>query len=131
MKKWHLVIAVLSIVLLAISCGPTTPPPEISDDAKSMAIDGIMGYDRVRDAAILQDGRKLSLVIIVDYGTSEEYAKQLGDNFVRMVKAFGPEPAPGKIIGEGMFDYLVGVYYPNEELVVMGAKVSFSDHITW
>lgn len=106
-------------------------PPDITEFDKTIAINQIKAYPEILDAAIGQDGNELSLVLIVEYGTSEELAKQLGDNFVRMVKTFGPEPAPGKIIGEGMFNYLVGVYYPNEELVAMGAKVSFATHITW
>lgn len=104
---------------------------EITEFDKTTAINQIKAYPEILDAAIEQDGKDLSLVLIVEYGTSEEYAKQLGDNFVRMVKTFGPEPAPGKLIGEGMFNYLVGVYYPNGELVAMGAKVSFATHITW
>ncbi len=31
MKKCYLVLAVLTIMLLAISCGPTAPPPETLD----------------------------------------------------------------------------------------------------
>ena len=31
MKKCYLVLAVLTIMLLAISCGPTTPPPNTLD----------------------------------------------------------------------------------------------------
>jgi hypothetical protein len=31
MKKCYLVLAVLTIMLLAISCGPTTPPPKTLD----------------------------------------------------------------------------------------------------
>jgi len=31
MKKCYLVLVVLAIMLLAISCGPTAPPPEILD----------------------------------------------------------------------------------------------------
>ncbi len=36
-----------------------------------------------------------------------------------------------KEIGKGLYAYVVGVYYPDEKLVAMGAKVSFADHITW
>ena len=131
MKKWYLIPAVLAITLLVVSCAPTAPPPEISDDAKNMAISVIKDYPLVRDAAIIQDGRKLSLVIIVSYATSEEHAKELGDNFVRLVKTFSEDEPPKKEIGEGIYDYLIGVYYPNEEEVALGAKVSFSPHITW
>lgn len=131
MKKWYIVLAVLMVILLAISCGPSTPPPELTDEQKNLAIQGIKEYPEVRDAAVYQEGKELSLIVIVDYATSEARAKDLGDSFVRMVKTFGPEPAPGKEIGEGMFDYKIGVAYPNEEIVAVGAKVSFADHITW
>ncbi len=36
-----------------------------------------------------------------------------------------------KQIGKGKYDYLIGVYLPNEDQLVMGAKVSFSPHLTW
>ena len=131
MKNMYFPSFILALMLLLISCGPTAPPPEVTNEQKNLAIQGIKEYSEVLDAAVTQDGKKLSLVLIVNYATSEETAKQLGDNFVRMVKTFGPESAPSKIIGKGMFDYLIGVYYPNEQLIVMGAKVDFADHITW
>lgn len=113
----------------------TTPTeegvPEITEFDKTTAINQIKAYPEVLDAAVEQDDKELSLVLIVEHGTSEELARQLGDNFVRLVKTFGPEPAPGKVIGEGMFNYLIGVYYPNEELIAMGSKVSFATYITW
>ena len=131
MKKRYIAFAILMVILLAISCGPSAPPPQITEEQINLAVQGIKEYPDVQDAAVYQEGKKLSLVVIVDYGTSEERAKELGDNFVRMVKTFGPEPAPSKEIGEGMFDYKIGVAYPNEEIVAIGAKVSFADHITW
>ena len=112
----------------------TTTTPEattLTSEQINLAIQVIKGYPEVRDAAVSRDGKDLSLVLIVDYATSKTQAKNLGDNFVRLVKTYGPEPSPGKEIGAGTFDYLIGVYYPNQEMVAMGAKVSFSDHITW
>lgn len=129
MKKWCLGFVVLAIMLPVISCGPSAPP--LTETQKSLAIETIKDYPRVRDAAVVQDGSDLTLAIIVDYATSEEYAKELGDNFVRLVKTFSEDESPHKRIGKGIYNYLVGVYYPNEELVVMGAKSSTSDHITW
>ena len=37
----------------------------------------------------------------------------------------------GKDIGRGEYDYLIGVYYPNEDLVGMGVKARTADRITW
>ena len=36
-----------------------------------------------------------------------------------------------KQIGKGKYDYLIGAYLPNEDQLVMGAKVSASPRITW
>ena len=96
-----------------------------------MAIATIEGYPAVRDAAITQEGRQLSLALIVRRTTSEASGKQLGDNFVRIVKSVGPDSAPGKEIGRGQYDYLIGVFYPNEKRLAMGAKVRTSPRITW
>ena len=134
MNKWSALLIIPALMLLT-SCGTTTSDttliPKLTEEQKSFAIQAIEDYPEVLDAAVVQEAKQLSLVIFVDYATSKERAKQLGDSFVRLVKTYGPEPAPSKIVGEGTFDYLVGVYYPNEELVVQGAKVSFSEHITW
>jgi len=131
MKKWYIILTVLIIVLLVISCGPSAPPPELKDEQKNLAILSIKEYPEVRDAAVLQKGKELSLAVIVDYATSEARAREIGDSFVRLVKNFGPEPAPAKEIGKGTFDYMIAVAYPNEKIVVQGAKVSSADHITW
>ena len=98
-----------------------------------MAVPTITGYPRVRDAAVGQDGNTLSLVLIVDYATDPSYAQQLGDNFVRLTKSLLQDgETPGKhSIGTGKYDYLIGVYYPNEKSVVMGAKSRAADRISW
>lgn len=133
--------------LVALACGSSSDPARpttelqtsdnpnsltLSESAKDLAIGVITGYDEVLDAAISQDGRDLSLVVIVGCATSEEVAKNLGDNFVRLVKTFGPELAPtGTEIGKGDFDYLVGVYCGNERKLAQGAKVRNAGNITW
>ena len=105
--------------------------PQITQEVQSLAIDQIKGYPRVRDAAILQKGKNITLAIVVDYGTSKSYAKELGDNFVRMVKGLSEDKSPGKKIGKGIYNYTVGVFYPNEKKIAMGAKVTIADHISW
>ena len=108
-----------------------TPTMEVSEDARTTAIAGIMLYPAVMDAAIFQKGSALSLVIVVGYATNEEYSKQLGGNFVRMVKNMSQDDPPGRAIGTGIYDYLITVIHPNGDRVALGAKVSTSARITW
>ena len=96
-----------------------------------MILDTIQAYPRVRDAAITQDGNQLSLVLIVDYATNKSYAQQLGNNFVRIAKSFLKDAQPGESIGKGKYDYVIGVYYPNEKPLTVGAKSRTSEHISW
>ena len=104
----------------------------LTNAAKELAMNSILGYSGVHDAAISQEGDDLSLVIIVGCAITVNDAKDLGENFVRLVKTFGPESAPtGSEIGRGNFDYLVGVYCGNERKIVQGAKVKTSARINW
>ena len=90
-----------------------TPTPTLSiTDIRDVVISSIESYPRVREAAISQDGRTLSLVIIVDYATDPGSAQELGDNFVRMTKSLLRDGGVGQRIGAGKYDYLIGVYYP-------------------
>ena len=74
---------------------------------------------------------RMSLAIIVNARTSETQAKELGDSFVRMAKTFGPEEVPGMRIGGGTYDYMIGVYTPQERQLVLGFKNRNLEHITW
>lgn len=107
------------------------PPPQVTAQEKKMAIDMIKGYEEVTDAAISQKNETLSLVVFVEYGTSKEKAKEMGDNFVRLVKTFTKDISPEKEIGEGIYDYIIGVYYPNQKEIVIGAKSTIGRNITW
>ena len=131
------ILGLLALLLLA-STDPiedrATPAPASAGPAaqtESLAVSELENQARVRDAAASLDGRKYTLVIVVDYATSESYAKQLGDNFVRLIKSFSDDDAPGQSIGRGKYDYVVGVYYPNEERLVLGAKSRAADRISW
>ena len=85
-----------------------------------------------RTPALTQKGCKLSLVLIVNPSITKARAKEMGDNFVRMVKSFGAGPSPTKIIGRGIYDYMIGVYSPYDKSnpIVLGAKVSTSPRIS-
>ena len=85
----------------------------------------------VIDAAVSQIGTDISLVLIVRPATNKRRAEQLGDNFLRLAKSLSPDSSPGRSIGEGMYNYVVGVYYPNEKRLATGAKHKNADRITW
>ena len=99
--------------------------------ARGLALSVIRQYALVRDAAMSQDGNQVSLVLVVDYAIDPDYARQLGDNFVRLAKSFLDDDPPGKAIGRGKYDYLIGIYYPNEKQLALGAKSRVSDRISW
>ncbi len=126
-KKWCLIPAMLLAVVLLMSCGP----PSITGSERDMAIDAIMESKEVINAEVWQEDELVMCKVIVDRGTSKERARQLGDNLVRLVKTFSKDQSLGKEIGTGIFSYIVGVYYPNEESVVVGAKLSDQSRIEW
>ena len=130
--KSKILIGVLICLFLHISCATNKKViHKITEQEKQLAINAIEEHKGVRDAAIEQEDEEVSLAIIVEYGTSKERAKELGENFVRLVKTFSQDVNPEKEIGRGIYDYLIGVYYPNNKEIVMGAKASIARSITW
>jgi hypothetical protein len=121
---------VLLTIVAIVACNEG-PPPTLTEEQETLAIQSIRGYTEVLDAAVGQDGRTLSLAVVVAVATSKERAKELGDNFVRLVKSFGPDEAPGTDIGDGDFDYLIAVAYPDETIIARGAKSRGSSRISW
>lgn len=103
----------------------------LSANVEAMAVETIMTETQVLDAAVSQDGNQLSLVLIVPFSINSQRAQTLGENFVRLVKTLSPDDAPGSQIGEGIYDYVIGVYYPNEKPVARGAKSRIARDVSW
>lgn len=121
----------LLMALLVAGCGASEPPPQVSQSTKDLAVQSIKKQPEVLDAAIMQDGKRISLAIIVRVGTSQERARELGEDFVRQVKTFANDDMPGKTVGKGKYDYLVTVALPDKKEVASGAKVASAEKITW
>ena len=100
-------------------------------DIEELLIPNMESQPEVMDAAVAQDGDDISLVLIVGFATNESRAKEIGENFVRMTKSLMKDGAPGREIGKGKYNYLIGVYYPNEKTVALGAKARTADRLTW
>ncbi len=117
---------------LAVGCSSDGPQPTLTGQQKTTAVNQITALDEVLDALIDQPNKKtLSLAVIVNFGTSKDRARDVGESFVRIVKSLGPDNAPGQQIGSGIYDYEIMVLYPNRTTVVQGAKVQDVTRISW
>lgn len=137
MKKIILWIVVVLNSLLLIGC--TGSRPEVTQAMVDHAVRVITGYDNVIDAAVVVDGGKLSLAIIVPHATTVDRARQLGDNFVRSLGSAASIhnkdlTGPAKDSYGSLFksyDLKVTVATPNEKIIASAAKVKSSSVLTW
>ena len=117
---------------LVVGCSSDGPQPSLTGQQKTAAIYQITALDEVVDAFIEQPNKKtLSLAVTVNFGTSKDRARDVGESFVRMVKSLGPDNAPGQQIGSGIYDYEITVLYPDRTTVVQGSKVQGVTRISW
>ena len=111
---------------------PVSNCPRYPSSKIEIAVHGIMQQSLVRDAAIVQDGCLLKLAILANPIVTKDHAKQLGDNFVRLTKTFGPGQNPGREIGAGVYEYMVGVYESgSQKNIVLGGKSPRGKSIRW
>lgn len=112
----------------AASVAPIVPKIRLDQ-----AIETIRSYDLVKDAAVVQDGYMLSLVVVVNAAMNEKTAKEMGDNFVRqvMVNAGDLEEMPSKEIGQSNYDYMIAVVRPDESEIASGTKPRLAESIRW
>lgn len=125
-------IAVCAVLLLIGNVWAASVE-SITTDQKSLVIDTIKGYPEVVSASMGQAESHLYLVVVVKPGTSSNVARNMGDNFVRMVKRFGPDTAPRKEIGHGKYNYhvKVKVLSPTIRTLVSGYKADDDIGIAW
>ena len=121
---------------------PPAPPPAgsplaLSPEQQAAAVAEIKKQDGVLDATInpgLGTTGRLDLIITVRDGTNETRARELGENFVRLVKDIGPDvdPSPGEIgAGHRGYNYLVRVNLPDGQAVALGDKRWDLTSILW
>ncbi len=123
----------------AILPRPTTRPaptatPEPPYTWQDVAIDEIKAHDLVRGAWIERgDSSTFHLGVSINCAATTEYAREVGDNFVRLVVTLGPDAGrPGIEIGPTRYNYLVIVYCSsNGKELALGGKVDFARRIAW
>ena len=106
-------------------------PGVINEIQERRAIRALMDYKDVTDATLSQSGTTLSLVLVVAEDVSSDRAKELGVQFVKMVKFHGPDIKPVQSIGPSNLDYVITVTYSDEEKIAKGAKNRIASVITW
>jgi len=133
MKKVVSIALILAFTgMLFVGC--TSKPEPISQEAIDFAVGGIELQAGVVGAAVAQKDNDVSLAIVVDYNIGKEQAKEIGDNFVRLLITFSKDytnNSPGKEIGVTKHHYLITVAYSKEKIVVQGAKASVGTYIRW
>lgn len=121
----------LTLVMVGIMANIVYAVEPIGEDVKSLVINSIKGYDRIIDVSIYQRGNKVMIILIADYGTSEQYARRMGGNLVRMLKSFSPDTSPNNRIGPGIYEYHVKVTMPSQTMLAEGVKFDIGHNLKW
>ena len=107
-------------------------PLLLSNVEREQALAQMQGHPTVLAATIEQRGRTVALALVVPPSTPVETARELGDDFLRMVRTLVPAtPVPGGDIRPGDYDYIIGVRTPTETELAVGGRPTTSPRITW
>lgn len=93
MRFPRILLVCFCVILMLILTGGCAPQekadkPKIPEIAISEAIDILKDYTAVRDAAIdFPDDRSIHLVVLVRIGTTANTAREMGDNFARLLSS--------------------------------------------
>ncbi|MCH8823491.1 MAG: hypothetical protein IH984_08300 [Planctomycetes bacterium] len=109
-----------------------TAVPQISDEIKQIIVDHfVLNFTDVRDVFIGQEHDDIKIAIIVSPGTTRIRAKEIGENAVRLIKSLSDDDSPGKLIGQGIYDYRIAVGTSDENIMIQGAKNASAISISW
>ena len=152
--KWVALTILIAVMTFAVACGdsddqgtsaglptsrgetdsnPVHPNVllDITDVQQRQSLREITDYADVVDATLAQSGISVTLDLIVGSVVSEERAKELGDQFVRVVKRRGPDHRPVTQLGTGSLDYAITVSHPGELQIAKGTKRRVATQISW
>ena len=83
-------------------------------------------------AGLDQSGRTVELSLVVPDRTSGRPARRLGRRFVWLVKTNSqPEVDPARLLGAGVFDYIVRGVTPSNTVLAEGGKNTTDEQLTW
>ena len=129
-------LALVLLTSMAVACFVSGLAPKITEGEKNLVIGAMLENLEVVDADILQSERRMTLTLVVREATTAQRAKEIGEGFIRLTKSLGPDDSPtidagGEEIGDGIFDYVISIFYPSGEAVASGAKTQSSSNIDW
>jgi hypothetical protein len=133
MKRKVEMILILLTTLIVMGCKEEKLP---IIDTKAASVE-IRLNKAVKDVDIQQTGNKLNLVVIVNSSVKKKEAQKLGADYVRlvMVKSKGLENKPmfssSNKVGQTKYEYKVGIFNSNKEIIAMGAKLPDGVTIFW
>ncbi len=111
--------------------GPTVEPL-LGQVAREQALARIQGHASVLAANIEQRGRTVALALVVPATTPVATARQLGDDFIRIITTLAPSaPGPGEGIRAGDYDFIIGVHAPNDVEIAVGGRPTATPRIAW
>ena len=106
--------------------------PILTEGEEALVLAGAVAGGTVLHAGIDQQGRTVTLSLVVPADTSPDTARALGKRFVLLVKTLASdEPDPEDEVGAGDFDYIVRVSSPADTVITLGGKATSDTKINW
>ena len=113
--------------------------PEISQKAKNITVEEIEKHELIKDAYIKIEEDQIVLALQVNYSINEETAKELGENFARLLASMSASfndkfKYPTKDNLGSIYDYYdlqIVVGTGTENIIIHGAKAKIAKNINW
>jgi hypothetical protein len=145
-RKYFFIVLFLILAMFLVGCGGGEKKvlPNISQEAIQMAIDQIVQFEHVKDAAVTIKDKTISLAVVTSPLVNKNYAKDVGESFVRLFGTFAAVAdseleAPTNDSYGGIYEYYDYEYYDllicvgtgTDNIIVSGAKVTGAKRISW
>jgi len=141
MKRKILLVGLFLVLIITVAgCGGGEEKilPKISQDAIDMAIGVITDSEYVPDAAVLVKDKTISMSVVISPLVSHR-AKDIGDNFVRLLGTFTAandsnlDPPSNDSHGSiyDYYDLLINVGTGSNNIFVSGGKARGAMNIRW
>ena len=139
MKFSNLTIVLSLFIITTLAC--SSPPPTVTDqhfEESIMAISALYqipnsGFPEKIEASGSQNGKDVTLNIIVPKDTKKKIAQSLGDRFVLNVKKKSPDNNPSLRgnLKKGKLDYTITITDTDGAVISKGIKTAKEETINW
>ena len=139
MKFSNLTIVLSLFIITILACSST--PPTVTDqnfEESIMAINALYqipnsGFPEKIESSGSQNGKDVTLNIIVPKGTKKNIAQSLGDRFILNVKKKSPDSPPSSRgnLRKGKLDYTVTITDTDGAVISKGIKTAKEETVNW